>query len=385
MPTPVPNSRAVWGIALLVSVLGGTLAGWVSSLTIIAPGLKRLEQMIDQTAQLVPPVETTSTPVAVIPLESASAAALGLPPALRVGRASPTLPLFRIDARTPADRVFSSERNGVAIALTNDGWLVTTDAGFSTPPRLADLGIGWKGRVLTPTQGLRDRATGLLYLKLDVRDLPAAALVSRVDVELGQSAWGERLTGQYIPTTISGLGFATSSASSWSSDQWNRRFFLAQAVSPIAAPIWDARGQLLGLALPSAAGATMLPADAIRSGLASILADGQIRRPSLGVRYLELADTFSRQPVVTAQKGALLVGEKGLPAIVAQGPAATALREGDVIERIDQDILDGTWTLAERVQEYRPGTVVTIAGLRQGKPFEARVTFGTVMTSEILK
>ncbi len=386
MPSPVFVQQRAWLVTVLLAVVFGAGAGWLGSIVIVAPGLRRLEARIDQVArENAPPTTPATPPLEIIPVEPLPEARMGLPVALRVGRASPTVPIFRLDPRASAERVLASERLAVAVAVTNDGWLVTLDSAFASLPRLAELGIGWKGKLLVPTKGIRDRATGLLFLKVEARDFPAAALATTSDVELGQPVWGERVSGQYLPTALSGLAFTATSSASFSSDQWNRRFLLNDVALASATPVWDARGQLVGLAIAAPGGATVLPAEAVRSALASVLSGGDILRPTLGVRYLELADTFTRQAGPVPTKGALLVGERNAPAINPQGPAANALREGDVIERIDQDVLDGSWTLAERVLEYRPGTAVTITGLRQGKPFEARVTFGNVVTSERLK
>ncbi len=386
MPSSVPVERRVWLVAILLAVVFGAGAGLLGFVAIVMPSLRRLEARIDQVANKDDsPTPPATPPIEIIPVEPTADGRLGLPAALRVGRATPTVPVFRLDPRASSARIPASERVAVAVAVTNDGWLVTLDSAFASLPRLAEVGIGWKGKVLVPTKGIRDRATGLLFLKVEARDFPAAALVSPADVDLGQAVWGERASNQYVPTVLTGLGSMATSSASFSSDQWNRRFLLDDVKFPVATPVWEARGQLVGLTLPTSDGATVLPAQAIRSALASVLSGGDIRRPTLGVRYLELGDTFTRQTGTAPTKGALLVGARSVAAVNAQGPAATALREGDIIERIDQDVLDGSWTLAERVLEYRPGTAVTIAGLRQGKPFEARVTFGNAVTSEPLK
>ncbi len=386
MSSPVSVERRVWLVAVLLAIMFGAGAGLLGSVVIVAPGLRRLEQRIDGLAsENEPSTPPAAPPLEIIPVEPATDGRMGLPAALRVGRATPTVPVFRLDPRASSARVLASERVAVAVAVTNDGWLVTLDAAFPSMPRLAEMGIGWKGKVLVPTKGIRDRATGLLFLKVDARDFPAAALASPADVDLGQAVWGERASNQYVPTVLTGFGFVATSSVSFSSDQWNRRFLLDGVALPTATPIWDARGQLVGLGFAAPDGGTVLPAQAIRSALASVLSGGDVRRPTLGVRYLELADTFTRQAGVISTKGALLVGERSAAAVSPQGAAAATLSEGDIIERVDQDVLDGSWTLAERVLEYRPGTAVTIAGLRQGKPFEARVTFGSAVTSEPLK
>ncbi len=377
--SPMPLwSRVFAQIALSV------LLGAASALLLVQPSLYQLRSA---TTRIEARLEATTpqTPVEVIPLQK-NDVYLGLPASLRVGRASPTLPLFRLDSRLAEDLVYAQESFAPAIALTADGWLVTSGAGI-TPNRVNEIAIGWKGRLYPPQRAIRDTSTGLLYLQIAVTDLPAAALASRVNVELGEPVWLESSSQQYAPNTLVRLGMTTSSqGATYSSDQWNRRYFLAYASVASFASVWNERGQLVGFA--EGAKGEVLPADAIRTALTGLLNRGEIRRPSLGVRYVDLGETYTRQTNrESPPKGALLRADKrvSLPAIAPTSPAKSVLREGDIIERIDRDILDGTWTLAERVLEYLPGTSVTISGQRQGKAFEASVTFGDVVTSEVLK
>ncbi len=374
------SSNVARGVALvaLSAVLG--VAG---SLLIIQPALTRLEGTVSRIEARV----TTTTPetlVEVLPIQNTDVYP-GLPAALRVGRASPTLPVFRSDARAAEDLVFSHESTMSAIALTGDGWLVTSGVGV-TPARVGELAIGWKGKLYPPERAIRDTSTGLLYIKIPVTNLPAAALASRPDVDLGAPVWLESASQQYAPNTLVRLGMATGSHVTFSSDQWNRRYFLAYTPAASFASVWNERGQLVGFA--EGGRGEVLPADAIRAALTSLLNRGEIHRPTLGVRYVDVYETYTREiDRDLPQKGALLRADKrlALPAVSPTGPAKMALREGDVIDRIDRDILDGTWTLAERVLEYLPGATVVVAGTRDGKPFEARVTFGDVVTSEVLK
>ena len=362
-------------LSVLLAVAGAVIA--------VQPSLDRLSQAV---LRLEARVATTTreTPVEPISLQRTDVYP-GLPAALRVGRASPTLPLFRLDGRSADDLLFAAESSVSAVAVTGDGWLVTSGLGM-TPARLGDLAIGWKGKLYTPDRVIRDTSTGLAYLKIAATDLPAAALAARVDVEIGEPVWLEAAAQQYAPNALVRLGMATTTQATFSSDQWNRRYILAAPAVGSFASVWNERGQLVGLA--EGGKGEVLPADAVRSALTSLLNRGEIRRPTLGVRYVDVSETYSRSTDrAMPQKGALLRAEKrgALPAVAATSPAKNVLREGDVIERIDRDILDGTWTLAERVLEYLPGASVTIGGIREGKPFEARVTFGEARTSEILK
>lgn len=378
VPSPVASWLRILGQVALSALLGAAVAVLLvqPSLQRLQSGMSRLEARLEAT--------TPEAPVEVIPLQKNDVYP-GLPASLRVGRASPTLPLFRLDSRSADELVYAQESVAPAIALTADGWLVTSGAGM-TPARVQELAVGWKGRLYQPVRVIRDASTGLVYLRIAVTDLPAAALVSRLDVELGEPVWLESSAQQYAPNTLVRLGMATSSQLTYSSDQWNRRYFLAYPTLASFASVWNERGQLVGFA--EGAKGEVLPADAIRTALAGLLNRGEIRRPSLGVRYVDLNETYTKQTErASPQKGALLRADKraSLPAVMPTGPAKAVLREGDVIERIDRDILDGTWTLAERVLEYLPGASVTIAGTRQGKPFEVPVIFGDVVTSEVLK
>lgn len=366
------------GLVALAVILGAA-----SAVFIIQPSIRQLQAT---TSRLEARLATTEpdAPIEVIPLQK-NDVYLGLPPALRVGRASPTLAVFRLDARAADELVFSYESSAPAIALTADGWLVTHGGGIVSS-RIQEMAIGWKGRLYQPERVIRDTSTGLLYVKIAATDLPAAALASRVDVELGAPVWLESSAQQYSPNVLVRLGMATGSQVTFSSDQWNRRYVLANPSTVSFASVWNERGQLVGCADGSRG--EVLPADAIRGALTSLLSRGEIRRPSLGVRYVDVGDTYTRQIERTIpQKGALLRADKrdSLPAVSPSSPAKHLLREGDVIERIDRDILDGTWTLAERVLEYVPGATVLVAGTRQGKPFEARITFGEIVTSEVVK
>lgn len=373
---------ALVGLALLAG--GG--AGLLCAALVLTPPLQRAEDLLAQAIKSTHASTTSTTPIEIIPVQPSVDAPRNLPTSLGVGRATPTLPLFRMDARTSQEDLRSTQAVGTAVALTSDGWLVLSEQGLPSGARLADLLIGWKNQLLTPTKGYRDHATGLVYLKVAAQDLPAAALLSRLDTTIGEAVWMERAPNVYHPTQVTRLGYVNTSTAALSSDQWNRVFAIDDVNARASGAVWDARGQLVGMAQPTSNGAMVMPADAIRAGLAGLLAGGEIRRPSLGVHYLDLSDVFSRQGNAAPLIGARVQGEKhGAPAVTPNGPSAGVLREGDVIERMDQDVLDGSWTLAERVLEYRPGTTVTVAGLRQGRAFTAQVTFGSVVTSEGLK
>ena len=300
-----------------------------------------------------------------------------LPAVLRQGRVSPSLPLFFKQKAGEASRRTAHEAQGSAIALTSDGWLVLS-ASAITGKKATDVLIGWHGRTLPLTRTLLDTSTGLVFARIDAQDLPAVALLGKTDVTVGQGVWIEDASGGYTASML--VGFTTMpDVALFTSDVWNTRMRLdRQDVDGSA--VWSEDGRLVGV---RGTDALVLPSEAIRSALASILSRGDVRRPFLGVQYIDLADTYANE-LSLIPRGARVQGDKRTPAVNATSPAKAVLREGDVIERVERDVLDTHWSLAERLFEYQPGTTLVMGIQRDGSPLEVRVRIGERVTSEVL-
>nr|MBP7006202.1 hypothetical protein [Patescibacteria group bacterium] len=210
-----------------LALVAGGCAGLISAALFLTPPLQRAEDLLVQAAKNTRPSTATSTaPLEIIPVQPLIDLQRNLPTALSVGRATPTLAVFHADARVTQEELRASQAFTVAVALTSDGWLVLSDQSFASNTRLADIYIGWKNQLLTPTKGFHDRSTGLMYLKINAQDLPVAALLSRLDATVGEAIWMERAPGVYQPTQITRLGYVNTSTAPLSSDQWNRVFVL---------------------------------------------------------------------------------------------------------------------------------------------------------------
>ena len=130
------------------------------------------------------------------------------------------------------------------------------------------------------------------------------------------------------------------------------------------------------------------PVGSVGRDLGALLSTGEIRRAALGVRAHDLASlVLDTRPATLPLMGAWLRPDRktGQPAVTATGPSGKQLKEGDVIERIERDILDGAADLGERLLDYRPGATVRVHGERAGAPFTAEITLGDVLMSETIK
>ncbi len=384
MPTPKPSlivpqiGRAL--LVILVGGLAGGAAGYVAAKS-VAGGLdSRLSQLWSRVSTSSATTTTTSNTnnTQIVPLEAVRRPAY--PPAFVNRSASPLVPLIRKAGlkltepiQFPTDRVL-----GYGVSVTSDGWIVMSSASFTSP--LADLGIVWHSQVFPIKQAIRDRASDLVFVKIDATNFPVTAFVSPLDVVPGLGVWVENEPQRLHPETIMATD-ARASRDVVASERLNRRFQLS--LSGAARPgtaVWSQGGGLIGLILNSDTTTTrVIPTPVISASLSQVLASRPLQRSSLGLRVQDLSSLIFEGTRPEWPEQGILVRQ------VLSTTTAQFLQEGDVIERIDRDSFDGIVDIGERLLDYRPGTVVTIQGTRQGKAFQFDIPLQATTTGETLK
>ena len=100
---------------------------------------------------------------------------------------------------------------------------------------------------------------------------------------------------------------------------------------------------------------------------------GHLARPYIGVRLQALwLDEPARRELGRSGRTVAVVG-----GIDPGSPAAQAHVElGDLLLRIDGQVIDGAETLAERIAAAGPGNAVSLEVLRGGKPLAIEVRVG---------
>lgn len=379
--------------AAVCGSLGGLVSGWMLFLQMVEPELARLSEAVEGisvsgTKSVVRP-PMAEPPVQVIPVESRPLAP-SFPAAFSERRTSAVITLVRRARVASVEPVPIERELGAAVAITSDGWLATTEEAMQGL-RLADVGAIVNGNVVAVERGIRDKSTGIIYLKITATGLPTQAFVRASDVVSGAAVWIESVPKHLAPEIVVSSR-ARLELVPVSSERAMRRFLVSGDAKRYrsGAPVWDGAGRLVGLLESSEIGGwRVIPAGPIGNGLTQILSQNEeIRRASLGVRAFDLSDIALDIATSTLPDlGAWLRSDRkaGLPAVAPRGPSAGVLQDGDVIERIERDILDGTADLGERLFDYRPGASVGISGRRKGVAFQAQVTLGLEIVSEKLK
>ncbi|MFA5129933.1 MAG: PDZ domain-containing protein [Patescibacteria group bacterium] len=283
-----------------------------------------------------------------------------------------------------------SDMIGQAVALTSDGWFAVPLSAIKGL-KLSEIVIWKEGKVSHPTKGIADTAASIAFLKTDLKNDSTPAFARFSDLARGMSAWVERRPGNYDPEIIASLNEDESTSGSISSEQAQRRLVLSGTSTPgdVGAPVWSSEGVLIGIVSSSNGALRVLPSSAWTPALFSAFVEGSILFPTLGVRDVDLSFVrLANAPANLPARGAWLTADANtkLPAIVPGSPAdAAGLKEGDVIQLVDRDILDGRADLAETLVQYKPGSRVTLTVVRDGQTLEIPVTLGSTKVSEEIK
>jgi S1-C subfamily serine protease len=370
-------------VASVVSgALAGAIAGWMFAQVPASP--------YDRSPLLLPDSATSTgaePDVEVVSIDRKPLEPL-VPPAFTSRRSSPVAALYRRTAG--AELLSDAQELGQAVAVTSDGWFVTplkAVAGLG----LQDMLLWHDGRAATPSRGIVDERSSVVFLKTDLGNLTAPGFAPYQDVTSGLSVWVERRSGSFEPMSVVSLGEDVTELRGISSSVAAREPVLTGTgrEGDLGAPIWGNSGSLIGL-VSSGAGERMryLPASAWAPSLFGIFSDGVIKHAALGVRTVDLTKVrlLDRDPNLP-ERGAWMLPDKrlGLAAVLPDSPAeAAGLREGDVIQRVDRDILDGSADLGEVLVQYKPGSRVTLTVARNGETLEVSVTLGGELVSREL-
>lgn len=139
-------------------------------------------------------------------------------------------------------------------------------------------------------------------------------------------------------------------------------------------PLVNANGEVIGVNTAVAGDGAenigfAIPVNDIKGLIASVLEQGKLVRPYLGVRYVSLTDDYAVDNELPAKRGAYIVpGQDGEPSILSGSPAEKAgLKEGDIITKVQDETIDEKRSLTSLVSMRKVGEEVTLTILRDSK------------------
>lgn len=146
-------------------------------------------------------------------------------------------------------------------------------------------------------------------------------------------------------------------------------------------PLLNTEGRVIGVNVAVANGVEnigfALPIDAVKNAFLSVQETGEIARPFVGVRYVQITDELAEENDLSVEYGVLIVAgdESGEVAVVPDSPASRAgLHEDDIILEIDGQRLDGSRSFGNILRDYRVGDAITLKVLQNGSEKDIQIT-----------
>ena len=152
-------------------------------------------------------------------------------------------------------------------------------------------------------------------------------------------------------------------------------------------PLVNMQGEVIAINVAAAAGGAenigfAIPISDIQGLIRSVLNEGELKRPFLGVRYVSLTDDAAERLDLETKRGAYIVPDNGSQTSIVEGsPAAEAgLKEKDIIVRINDIEVDERSSLASILGRFSVGDQVTLTVVRGVETMNLEVTLEAAST-----
>jgi Do/DeqQ family serine protease len=311
--------------------------------------------------------------------------------------------LFRSAEASPLEQLYGRSSPGTApIAGSGSGVVIGEDGYIATNNHVienaAQIEVIFSDRRSFRAKLVgQDPNTDLALLKVDARNLPVIKFGNSDNVQVGEwvlavgypLSLNTTVTAGIISAKGRSIGIINRSGSSFQRGEQAAgntaiESFLQTdaAINPgnSGGALVNTNGQLIGIntAIASQTGSYAGYAFAIPVNLASKVLDdlkkfGSVKRGILGVSFPSPAveDQYLKQQGINPSevKGVYITD-------VQEGSAAAAagLKEGDIIQSIDDVAISSSAEFSERIARHRPKDKITLSYLRNGRKGEATVT-----------
>ncbi|MBU1130642.1 trypsin-like peptidase domain-containing protein [Patescibacteria group bacterium] len=227
----------------------------------------------------------------------------------------------------------------------------------------------------------RDPFNDIAFLKIEADNLPVIELGDSDKIEIGQTviAIGYAL-GEYSNSVtkgiVSGMGRDIVAGGGGQSEELQGVIQTDAAINPgnSGGPLINLQGQVIGINTAVNQQGQLIgfaiPINSAKTLIASVIENGKIVRPFLGVRYAMLNEQIAEENQIAVDYGALLArGSTASELAVMPGSPAdiAGLEENDIILELNGVKLNADNPLSKEIAKYQPGDVITLKIWHDGK------------------
>ncbi len=273
------------------------------------------------------------------------------------------------------DPVYSlNERIGGGVLITSDGWIVAKIK-ESEVSKSQNRVVALENQIFKVDQEIHDSKTGLSFIHINADHLNQIAFAEASLLEIGTFY---QILGQ--KGFLDGMVLSSYSHFSWYeknnsyvlySDLFSKRMIFAGSLdsSYLGAPVFTEQGEVV--ALVSEIGEkdfSAIPVSAFTSRLKEIFTNREIRRVSLGITYYNLHDLVGASQ---QKRGAYIIslGKK----IKYENEKQIHLQNGDILVKIEEDLVGMDRSLAAILEDYSPEDEVKVYFIRNNQEFDTSI------------
>jgi len=283
---------------------------------------------------------------------------------------------------------YPNESLGKALILSSDGWLISHKNIFSSVKsekkrKPEYVIITADSKLYSVNKILFDSLTDVAFLKIEANNLPVAMLANKEEIKTGQNIFAFNKNNELQTGRIKKIKYFSinkkedliKSINEFSEyllidEKFNKNF--------VGSAITNLSGSVVGIInKPGQA----VPINYLKILLDQVLKEGKnlkpginLKRPNLGIYYLELSQIvgLTSKAYAGQKEGVIVYGnpEEGTPA------AKAGLKDGDIILKIDNDIINKEYSFLDLIQSYKFGQEVEMIIKRAGEEEKIKVKLG---------
>ncbi|MBR0242537.1 trypsin-like peptidase domain-containing protein [Candidatus Saccharibacteria bacterium] len=283
-----------------------------------------------------------------------------------------------------------SQAAGTGIIVTSDGYILTNKHVIDGATKISvvlDDGTTFTDVEVAAVDSLNDVA----FLKVDgVSDLKAATLGDSKTISVGQQviAIGNAL-GQYQNSVTSGIISGTGRSLTATDSTGSMSETLSDMIQTDAAinsgnsggPLVNAAGEVIGINTATSSTAEnmgfAIPISSVKGMLAQLIEKGEASRAYIGVYSVEITPELAKEYNLPVSAGAYLYSSSKYSAVISGSPAEKAgLKDKDIITAVNGVKIGSAGSLSSLIGEYKPGDIVQLTVIRDGKEIAVNVELG---------
>lgn len=268
--------------------------------------------------------------------------------------------------------VLPEENLTLAVILTSDGWLATSKGAISQSNLNLEILTSEKKR-FSVKKIIFDDLSNTVFLKIEAKDLPVVKFAEKNSLSFGKNLLFFDKFFNFDLAQISQPNFFSEERKYiHSTEKFSNFIKINKELSKnyLSSPVFDLDGSFVGFVSSLD---EILLASHFQPVINSLFKEGKIKRPFLGLEYINLDDFLISPSFLENVTGAFVYNVK------EKSPAFLGgFKKGDLILKINNLPLEKSKNLTEIVQELKPNEEVNFLILREGKETTLKVKLGSL-------